>query len=101
MKINVPEICGEDLISRDAGHKIRDIIVSHWDDEVIEVEFGGKAVGSVSFFDEAIGLLLKREKKATEEVRRKLKFPDIKPEDRTLLNYVMSARVQEKKNKQE
>lgn len=99
MTINVPEICGEDIISRDAGHKIREIILAHWNEENIIVKFGGKTVGSVSFFDEAIGLLLKRGDKPIAEVKKKLKFPDLKPEDSTLLNYVVATRLQEIKDK--
>lgn len=99
MTINVPEVCGEDIISRDAGHKIREIILSHWDDEKIVIAFAGKTVGSVSFFDEAFGLLLKRGGKPVEEIRKKLNFPDLRPEDRTLLNYVMTTRLQEIKKR--
>jgi len=98
MKIDVSEICGEDIISRDAGKKIRDLILSHWGEAEIEVIFGGRGVGSVSFFDEAIGLLMKRGGKKVEEIRRKIKFPDMKPEDRKLLNYVFSTRAQEMGN---
>lgn len=95
MKIRVPEICGDDIISRDAGRKIRELIVSLWNEETIEILFEGKTVGSVSFFDEAIGLLLKRDKKSVEEIKRKLRFPDLGPEDRALLNYVFATRVKE------
>jgi|SRR5579885_1821417 len=95
MKVNVSEICGEDIISRDAGKKIRDLILSHWEEDEIEVIFGGRGVGSVSFFDEAVGLLMKRGGKKIEDIRRKLKFPDLKTEDRKLLNYVFSTRAQE------
>ncbi|HEX5037777.1 MAG TPA: hypothetical protein VFX30_11510, partial [bacterium] len=57
--------------------------------------FGGRRVGSVSFFDEAFGLLMKRGKKSIDEIRGKLKFPDLKEEDRRLLNHVLFTRVQE------
>ena len=95
MTIDVPKVCGEDIISRDSGKKIREMILAHWDQEVISIEFGGRTVGSLSFFDEAIGLLLKQDGKPMEEIKKKLKFPDLKPEDKKLLNYVMSARVRE------
>ncbi len=95
MVIDVVQVCGEDIISRDSGRKVRDLILSCWDEPSIDVIFGGRRVGSVSFFDEAIGLLMKRGKKSAEEIGSKLKFPDLKPEDRRLLNHVFSARVQE------
>jgi hypothetical protein len=93
--IDVSRVCGEDIISRDSGHKIRDLILENWDKEIIELHFGGRTVGSVSFFDEAIGLLLKKGGKSVDEVRKKLKFPDLKLEDRTLLNYVVVTRIKE------
>jgi len=95
MTINVPEICGADTISRDAGRKVRELILSGWHHDTIALIFGGKTVGSVSFFDEAIGLLLKRGGRSIEEVRKKLKFPDLTPADRTLLDYVVTTRLKE------
>ncbi len=95
MEINVTEICGDDIISRDSGRKIRDLILAHWDEPKISLIFSGRTVGSVSFFDEAIGALLKRGSKTPDEVKRKLVFPDLKPEDRMLLNYVVATRVKE------
>jgi len=95
MVIDVPEICGDDLISRASGLKIRECILTHWDQDVIEIRLHGKLVGSVSFFDEAIGLLMKREKKSLAEIKQKLKFPDILKEDRVLLNHTVMTRVRE------
>lgn len=95
MVIDVPGICGEDLISREAGRKIRELILSHWNEPILELHFNGRRIGSVSFFDEAIGLLMKREGKNLDEMRQKLKFPDLLKEDRILLKYTMSARIKE------
>lgn len=95
MIISVSDICGEDIISRDAGRKIREMILSSWPHETIELHLGSRTIGSVSFFDEAIGLLLKKGGKPLEEIKAKLKFPDIKPADRNLLNYVMTTRIKE------
>lgn len=95
MQINIPQICGDDIISRDAGKKIRDLILANWDEDEIRLIVAGRTVGSVSFFDEAIGLLMKRGNKSPNEVLKKLKFPDLKPEDKTLLNYVFATRNKE------
>ncbi len=95
MIINVPEICGEDIISREAGKKIRTLINDNWDQPRIEIQFGGKLVGSVSFFDEAIGLLMKRDKKTLNEMRMKLRFPDLQKQDKMLLNNIMTTRIRE------
>lgn len=95
MIIDVPSICGEDLISREAGRKIRQLILAHWNEPTIELHFNGKLIGSVSFFDEAIGLLMKREGKMLDEIRQKLKFPDLLKEDRALLRHTVTARIKE------
>jgi hypothetical protein len=98
MVIDVIRICGTDIISRDAGRKIRDLLLAHWAKPSLEVVFGGRRVGSVSFFDEAFGLLIKRGNKGIEEIKGKLKFPDMREEDRRLLNHVLFTRVQESRS---
>ncbi len=95
MILDVSQLCGDDIISRDAGKKIRELILSAWDEASIELHFNGRTVGSVSFFDEAIGLLVKKGGKSIGAMKNKLKFPDLKPEDRALLNYVVLTRVKE------
>ncbi|NUM89095.1 MAG: hypothetical protein HUU37_07825 [Bdellovibrionales bacterium] len=95
MQIDIPETCGEDFISRDAGQRIRNLIVANWDAPSIELLTKGKTIASVSFFDEAIGLLSKRGGKLWPEIIGKLKFPDLSPGDRMLLNSVVKARRDE------
>ena len=95
MIIDVIEICGEDIISREAGQKIRRLVLSNWHEPLIELIFHGRRVGSVSFFDEAIGLLMKREGKTADEIKEKLRFPDLLKEDRILLNHTVAARIKE------
>ncbi len=95
MKIDVPNICGNDLISRDSGKKIRDLILQNWEDSEITVDLGNKLIGSVSFFDEAFALLIKKGNKSPDEILEKIHFIQMKPEDKDLLNYVFSTRVKE------
>lgn len=97
MDLDIQKLCGEDIISRDAGKKVRDQILANWNEEKIRILAGGKIIASVSFFDEAIGLLMKKGKKTWNEVRAKLDFPDLKPEDRALLNSVIKTRLDEAK----
>ncbi|MBL6990633.1 MAG: DUF4325 domain-containing protein [Bacteriovoracaceae bacterium] len=99
MKINIKKICGEDIISRDAGKKIRDLLLENWSAKCIEISIGKIPIGSASFFDEAFALLLKREAKTIDEIKHKLKFVDICDDDRKLLNYVLMARITEVKMK--
>src|SRR4030095_12671855 len=99
MNIDVPNVCGEDLISRDSGKKIRDLILSNWNSNKIVLDFKDKLIGSVSFFDEAIALLIKKGNKHLDEIHSKLHFLNLRQEDRYLLNYVFSTRVKESENK--
>lgn len=93
MIIDISKVCGEDIISREAGQKIRKLILTHWDEAIIELKFNGRLVGSLSFFDEAIGLLIKREGKTAGEMKEKLRFPDLLKEDLILLNYTVTTRL--------
>lgn len=95
MEINVPSICGEDLISRESGKKIRSLLLDHWSESKIILDFEDKLIGSVSFFDEALALLLKKGGKSIQEIQDKIGFKNLKKEDRDLLNFVIAARVKE------
>lgn len=95
MEINIAQVCGEDMISRSAGEKVRELMLKHWDDPTLSLDFGDRLIGSVSFFDEAIGLLTKKGGKKPEEILKKLHFVGLKKEDRDLLNYVFASRVKE------
>lgn len=98
IEIDVPKTCGDDLITRNAGRKVRDVLLENWEQDVIEIRFSGRRIASVSFFDEAIGLLLKRGGKTMDEITSKLRFPDIHPGDRRLLNSVLRARLDERES---
>ena len=95
MDIDVQSVCGEDIISRDAGLKIRNLILESWDHDKIRILVKGRVIASVSFFDEAIGLLTKKSGKSWPKIRAKLEFPDLTPEDRALLNSVIRTRLEE------
>lgn len=95
MDIDVVKVCGTDIISREAGKKIRELLLTNWAESELRLIFSGRKIASVSFFDEAFGLLLKRGGKPLDEVRRKLKFPDITESDKKLLNKVMITRIEE------
>ena len=93
MEIRVRQICGEDTISRAAGKKIRDMLENNWKQtDRFSIHFGGGQIASVSFFDEAFAFLLDQGH-TVDELKRKLSFPDIHPDDRILLNYVLGQRL--------
>jgi hypothetical protein len=95
VNVDVSSVCGEDVISRAAGLKIRELLLANWSAPELSILFSGKKIASVSFFDEAFGLLLKKGGKQLPEIQAKLKFPDIVPSDLKLLNTVMRTRLEE------
>lgn len=95
MIVHVSTICGDDIISRQSGRLLRDFLIANWAQDKIELYFDGKCVASVSFFDEAIGLLVKREGKSIDDIKTKLSFPDLDPQDKLLLNHTLLNRVRE------
>lgn len=95
MDIYPHKICGEEIPFRDAGKKIRAIIEENWKGgDVFVVRFEGRPVDSVSFFDEAFALLL-RKGISIEDLKARLQFPDIVESDRMLLNFALSKRMKE------
>lgn len=95
MYIDVADLCGTDLISRKSGEKIRNLVVSNWNSPRITLDFKDRLVGSVSFFDEAFSLLIKKGGKDPAEVINKIELKGLRSEDRDLLNYVFATRVKE------
>lgn len=97
MDIYPHRLCGDSIPFRDAGEKVRKLIEAHWaGDKAFVVRFEGKPVDSVSFFDEAFALLLKRGV-AIAELQKRISFPDIQESDRFLLNFAIARRQEELK----
>ena len=97
MDIYPHRLCGNDIPFRDAGKKVRRIILDNWEKEgVFIVHFEGRSVDSVSFFDEAFALLL-RKGISINVLKERLHFPDIQESDRMLLNFSLSKQLKELK----
>lgn len=60
MRISVSEIAGRNAVSSKAGDDLYRAIVSHIDDETIELDFAGVEIFSTPFFNLAIARLLER-----------------------------------------
>jgi STAS-like domain of unknown function (DUF4325) len=89
------KLCGDDIPFRDAGQKVRKLIEAHWaSGEIFVIRFEGRSVDSVSFFDEAFALLLKKEVSIS-DLQSRIRFPDIQESDRFLLNFAIAKRRQE------
>lgn len=85
MKITIKTDFKEDYISREAGERLRKIILESVNkEEPIEIDFQGIVVASTSFFDEAIAKLGEagwdREK-----MKVWIQFKNLHPKDKELM----------------
>lgn len=93
--INVNEICGRNIVTRDDGQVIRNLIDSYWNQsDKIKLDFGNILVASVSFLDEAIGKLALTYSR--QELASKIEFLNIQEFDRALVNDILIKRYHEK-----
>ncbi|MFC1521542.1 STAS-like domain-containing protein [Elusimicrobiota bacterium] len=98
MKIQIKTICGKNTVTRDDGKKIRKLIKEAWaKDEIVELDFGNLIIASVSFMDEAVGVLALKHTK--EEITIKIRLKNINPQDKVLLNDILLSRFRQKRAK--
>lgn len=95
MKINIKELCGKKIVTRDDGERLNKILSEKWDNEkTFEIDFNNTLVASVSFMDEVFGKLVTQCTK--EDLQKKLKLKNILEYDRALLNDILSSRFRQK-----
>ncbi len=93
--INIIERCGKNVVTRDDGKTVHDLIIDQWDRaEKIKIDFGNVLVASVSFFDEIFGKLAFEHDR--NELTAKLQFVNIQEFDRALLNDIIGSRFRQK-----
>ena len=93
MDIYPHQICGDRIPFREAGKIVQKLIQDNWrKGEVFIIHFEGKTVDSISFFDEAIALLLTKEI-TIDDLKRRVRFPDIQESDKYLLNFALAKRI--------
>lgn len=94
MRLRVADICPESRVYRPDGEKVRREIERLWrDDTMLEVDFEGLRVSSVSFLDEAIAVLFLDH--SPDLVRRRLRPINLRPTDRGTLNRQIELRLRE------
>ena len=92
MTLSVQQICGDALIYRTDGARLRAEIDKAWPGlEFIEVDFENRQIASASFLDEGIALLALEH--PLEELTSRLKVVNITPPDRRLLNSLVRDRA--------
>ena len=94
--LRVGEICGSRKVTRDDGAVIHDLITKAWSEECIEVDFENIPIASVSFLDQAIGILALDHDLV--EVRRKVRLKNMHSFDERLVNDILTSRAAEREN---
>jgi STAS-like domain of unknown function (DUF4325) len=57
VRIEVKRQLGSQIVTREHGKRLRELVTREWQRQPVIVDFGGLQVNSVSFFDEAFGQL--------------------------------------------
>lgn len=98
--IDIKEFCGKNIVTRDDGKKVRDLIESKWDTvDKIKIDCGNILIASVSFFDEIFGQLAFKHSRS--EFTEKIVVENIQEYDRALLNDILRSRFRQKELKLE
>ena len=98
--LNIPEYCGHGRVTRADGARVRAFIEQRWGcGEPIVLDFSGVRIASVSFLDEALGLLARTH--PVEELARRVRAVNMDKSDRALLNRIVQSRARERCEPQE
>ena len=93
--LNIIDTCGKNIVTRENGKQVHDLIRSKWDEsEKIKIDFGNVLIASVSFIDEIFGKLAFEFSR--EEIQSKLQMLNIQDFDRALLNDILVSRFRQK-----
>ena len=91
MRLILRTVCPDSRIFRPDGERLRHAIERAWrDDDVVEVDFEGQTIASVSFLDEAVAVLFVDHD--AEVIRRRLKLTGLTEGDRRELNTLVAKR---------
>lgn len=95
-RINLKETCGTGKVTREDGARINRLLRAAWDsNECIEVDFDNIRIASVSFLDEAIGLLALE--KELSEIKEKVHLNNISRFDERLLDDILTSRASQRR----
>jgi hypothetical protein len=92
-RIEIRQELGSEIVTREDGRKLREIVEVALSDHPVTIDFGGLQINSVSFFDEAFGQLALR--CGEEEINRKIRFEGLDRFDAALLHDIISSRTRE------
>jgi len=94
-RLEIASYCKTARVTRGDGARLRRAIEETWNvGEPLVLDFSGVNIASVSFFDEALGLLAKEH--PLDELTARVRVENISPGDRTLLNSIVTSRAKER-----
>lgn len=93
-RLNISTYCARRVTRGDGAH-LRHAIENAWSaDEPVVLDFAGVTIASVSFLDEALGLLAREH--SLQELTKRVKVENMVPADRALLNAIVTSRARER-----
>jgi hypothetical protein len=93
--LNINDACGRNIVTRNDGKKVYDIIINEWNkNDTIRIDFGNVLIASVSFIDEIFGKLAF--KFARQEFQSKIQIVNIQDFDKALVNDILVSRFRQK-----
>jgi hypothetical protein len=93
--INIIDLCGKNVVTRDDGKRVHDLIASEWKSaDKIKIDFGNVLIASVSFLDEIFGRLAFEYSRS--ELTSKIAMENLQDFDRALLNDILRSRFRQK-----
>jgi hypothetical protein len=93
--LNINVFCGKNVVTRDDGKKVYDLIIAEWDkNDKIKIDFGNVLIASVSFIEEIFGKLALQF--ARSDVQSKIQIDNIQDFDKALVNDILISRFRQK-----
>lgn len=95
--IDVKWELGIDVVTREHGRKLRDLVEEALADAPVIVDFAGLQISSVSFFDEAFGQLALR--RGNSDPFEKIELRRLDKFDSALVHDIINSRLREAKKR--
>jgi len=95
--IDVKWQLGIDVVTREHGRKLRELVEEALDDPPVIVDFDGLQISSVSFFDEAFGQLALRQ--GNLDPFQKIQLKRLDKFDSALVDDIINSRLRESKKR--
>jgi len=90
-ELRIGKICGTRTVTREDGAVIHDRIAKAWADECIIVDFENIPIASVSFLDQAVGVLALTHDLV--EINKKILVRNMQSFDERLLKDILTSRA--------